>query len=415
MVKKKGNAPSVEWHVIPFGECLSTLGNNTLPRAALNYDGGRIRNIHYGDVLIKFPSVLDVQREKLPYINSDVAYSIRSSFLQEGDVVIADTAEDETVGKATEINNLQDESVVAGLHTIPCRPKDSEMFARKYLGYYINHSSFHDQIVPYITGIKVSSISKSSLEYAYISVPPVDEQERIVEILSDVDELILNLEKLIEKKTAIKQGVMQKLLSGEVRLSKSSNDWHEIVVGDVCKILGGGTPSTKISKYWDGNIPWISSSDLHAGDIFTVDISRRITSEAIANSATQVCPPNTVLVVSRVGVGKVAVSPCRICTSQDFTNLIVANNNPIFIAYKLMPEMKALAGMAQGTSIQGVAAEDIRQIVITVPDKDEQDEIVNVLEDMDEEIANLKISLMKYESLRSGMMNELLTGRTRLI
>ena len=156
MVKKKSNVPSTEWYLIPFGDCLSTLGNNTLPRAALNYDEGKIRNIHYGDVLIKFPSVLDVQREKLPYINSDVAYSIRSSFLQEGDVVIADTAEDETVGKATEISNFQDEVVVAGLHTIPCRPKNSKMFVSKYFGYYINHSSFHDQIVPYITKIKVS-------------------------------------------------------------------------------------------------------------------------------------------------------------------------------------------------------------------------------------------------------------------
>lgn len=415
MVRKKKGAPASEWALISFGDCLSTLGNNTLPRAALNYDEGAIKNIHYGDVLIKFPSVLDVQRERLPYINADVAYSIRSNFLQEGDVVIADTAEDETVGKAAEVRNLKDEKVVSGLHTIPCRPKDSDMFASKYLGYFINHSSFHDQIVPYITGIKVSSISKSSLEYAFISVPPKDEQEKIVEVLSDVDELILNLEKLIQKKAAIKQGAMQQLLSGERSLTGMSCNWHDVIVGDFCKVIGGGTPSTKIGKYWQGDIPWISSSDLHADDILNISISRLITSEAVANSATQVCPPNTVLVVSRVGVGKVAVAPCSICTSQDFTNLVVENYNPVFIAYKLIPEMRALSGMAQGTSIQGVAADDIRQLVIKVPDKEEQDQIVAVLEDMDNEIRSLRIALQKYKAIKTGMMNELLTGRVRLV
>lgn len=294
MVKKKSNVPSTEWYLIPFGDCLSTLGNNTLPRAALNYDEGKIRNIHYGDVLIKFPSVLDVQREKLPYINSDVAYSIRSSFLQEGDVVIADTAEDETVGKATEISNLQDEVVVAGLHTIPCRPKNSKMFASKYLGYYINHSSFHDQIVPYITGIKVSSISKSSLEYAYISVPPIDEQERIVEILSDIDELILNLEKLIAKKTAIKQGMMQELITGSRRLEGFRGDWKEDTWENVLNgFISGSTPSRRRPENFQGNIKWVSSGELNYNVI--EDTDEHISEAAFYTSNLTLHPANTFL------------------------------------------------------------------------------------------------------------------------
>ena len=144
-----------EWNVQSFSDTFRILNNNTYSRAELNYASGQFRNIHYGDVLILFPEVLDCTREDVPYINDEVRISGSAQPLQDGDVVMADTAEDETVGKVTEVMNTSDKPVMAGLHTIPCRVKSGE-FVPKWLGYYMNSHLYHDQLLPYIHGTKVS-------------------------------------------------------------------------------------------------------------------------------------------------------------------------------------------------------------------------------------------------------------------
>lgn len=192
-----------EWDLISFEDCFSVLSNNTLSRAELNYNGGELQNIHYGDVLVKFSSVTDCGLAKLPYVNTEMVSKVSKGVLHDGDIIIADTAEDDTVGKAIEVIGVDGKKVVSGLHTIPCRPKDDEMFAPKWLGYFINHSTYHDQLLPYITGIKVSSISKGAIAGTVIAVPNKDEQRKIVAALSDIDALIDNVEKLIAKKKAI--------------------------------------------------------------------------------------------------------------------------------------------------------------------------------------------------------------------
>ena len=99
-------------------------------------------------------------------------------------------------------------------------------------------------------------------------------------------------------------------------------DWEKAKLSDIAEFCGGGTPSTKIAKYWEGDIPWISSSDISEGDLFNVQMTRYITKEAIGNSATKLCPKGSIAVVTRVGVGKLAYIDCDYCTSQDFSNII---------------------------------------------------------------------------------------------
>ena len=122
-----------EWEECQFINLFSTLPNNTLSRAELS-ETGEIKNIHYGDVLIKFGDTLDIKNDTIPYVKNKVTIQKNEMYLTDGDIVVADTAEDETVGKATELFNAQGIKVVAGLHTIPCRPQ--KHFASKYLGYY---------------------------------------------------------------------------------------------------------------------------------------------------------------------------------------------------------------------------------------------------------------------------------------
>lgn len=207
---------------------------------------------------------------------------------------------------------------------------------------------------------------------------------------------------------------MQELLTGKKRLPGFENEWEEICLADVCTFYGGGTPDKKKTNWWNGNIPWISSSDLQENDITNINIDRFITHEALEKSATQLCPLNSVLVVTRVGVGKVAVTPCSICTSQDFTSIVSRAHNSYFLAYALQPIMKRLAEQSQGTSIKGVTSDDIKQIVIRTPNKEEQKAIAETLFYMDEEIRLLEKKLGKCRQIKQGMMQQLLTGKIRI-
>lgn len=209
--------------------------NNTLSRAELNYENGDYLNVHYGDVLIKFGECLDVKKDKLPHISeNNLALKFSGSILKNGDIVIADTAEDETVGKCTEIVNITNEFVVPGLHTIAIHPQ--RQFASRYLGFYMNSNSYRSQLFKLMQGVKVSSISKSALKTTTIRFPSsIDEQNKIAELLSSFDELLSATSSKLDQLKAYKKGLMQKLFPAkgkklpELRFKEFEKDgeWKE--------------------------------------------------------------------------------------------------------------------------------------------------------------------------------------------
>lgn len=236
------------WEEKMFGDVFANLTNNTLSRECLNAESGQARNIHYGDVLVKYGAVVDVQRDGVPFVNPDVECK-RWDCLKDGDVVIADTAEDETVGKAVEISNAGSDIVYSGLHTIACRPK--EEFAPGYLGNYINSMSYHDQLRPYMQGIKVTSVSKTNIGLTHLLVPSLPEQHKIADLLSAVDDVISAQEAEVAAWEKRKKGVMQKLLSQEVRFKADDGsdfpDWESTTVGELFTFVTEKNESGRIS------------------------------------------------------------------------------------------------------------------------------------------------------------------------
>lgn len=162
------------WEQESLGEIVDfSIKTNSLSREKLSLESYEVQNIHYGDVLIKFDNVLDLQRDSLPSIIDSKVLDFKESLLQDGDLIFADAAEDSTVGKAIEVRNIGGKNIVSGLHTIAARP--TQLFAPFYLGYYINSNFYHDQILPLMQGTKVSSISKSNLQVTKITFPTIDE------------------------------------------------------------------------------------------------------------------------------------------------------------------------------------------------------------------------------------------------
>ena len=199
------------WEQRKFGEVFDcTVPNNTLSRVELSYDEGTVLNVHYGDVLIKYGSVLDVQKDDIPRIPHRCIEDFNGALLQDGDVIIADTAEDETTGKACEIGNLQGSAIVSGLHTMVCRPRNR--MALGYLGYYLNSNAYHYQLLPLMQGIKVLSLSRSNIQKTTVSYPSaMKEQQLIASYFSQLDHLITLHQRELEKLQNIKKSMLEKM------------------------------------------------------------------------------------------------------------------------------------------------------------------------------------------------------------
>ena len=209
-----------------------TVPNNTLSRAELNQESGSVRNVHYGDVLIKYGSVLDVQNDELPFITGRSKDDFKGALLQNGDIIIADTAEDETTGKVCEIVNIQDKDVVAGLHTMVCRPKNKT--AEGYFGYYMNSSSYHHQLLPLMQGIKVLSLSKTNVQKTTVKYPKDKaEQQKIADCLRRIDTLITLHQRKYEKLVNIKKSMLDKMFPKngasvpEIRFKGFTDPWEQ--------------------------------------------------------------------------------------------------------------------------------------------------------------------------------------------
>lgn len=183
---------------------------NTLSRASLNEKIGEIKNIHYGDILVKYDSYVNVINEKIPYITNGKIDDYKGHFLKDGDVIFADASEDEMVGKSIEIINVRNNYVVSGLHTIASRPLIK--FQQYYLAYHLNSNSYHNQLIPLMQGTKVLSISKISLKMTSITFPPNEkEQQKIGRFFQNLDRLIALSQEKIKKLKNLKQALLQKM------------------------------------------------------------------------------------------------------------------------------------------------------------------------------------------------------------
>lgn len=202
---------SGEWAESGFENCFTHIPNNTLSRADLNYEQGVAKNIHYGDVLIKFGELLDASNEVLPFVTNEKMISkAQHAALVDGDIIIADAAEDTTVGKCTELINIAGQLVFSGLHTIAIRP--ILPFASKYLGYYLNSGAYHNQLLPLMQGTKVLSLSKSALKNTSLKFPKsLEEQTAIGNYFQKLDQLINQHQEQISKLNNIKQACLSKM------------------------------------------------------------------------------------------------------------------------------------------------------------------------------------------------------------
>lgn len=405
-----------DWEVVKLGEIFRFISNNTFSRDFLCEDG-EIKNIHYGDVLIKYGSTLDVSQSDIPAINTEILPSYQPKcFAEDGDIIIADTAEDETVCKATELWNIGGKQVVAGLHTMWCRPAQNT-FAIRFLGYFMNTSLYHNQVLPLIQGIKVSSVSKSAIQGTWLCIPPIEEQRRIASALTSIDNLIDSLDRLIAKKRDIKQGAMQQLLSGKKRLKGFTEPWVEKRLGEILSLKNGF--AFKSETYCAiGKYKIITIANVQNGRFDLTDY----------NSVTDI--PASIQQHQKLSIGDILISMtgnvgrvCRVDSSNCLLNQRVGlleirpnvNSDFVFTALSTNAFENAMRDKGQGAAQANISKSDIEDYVLLMPSSLlEQQAIASVLTSMDNELSALEAKRKKYEQIKRGMMQQLLTGKIRL-
>ena len=263
----------------------------------------------------------------------------------------------------------------------------------------------------YSQGTSIKGFTTGDLKSIPINIPSLPEQQKIASFLSAVDEKIQQLTKKKELLEQYKKGVMQQLFSGQLRFKDENGnpypDWEEKRLGGLGSFKGGGTPTTEVTDYWAGTIPWISSSDLSEEDVTNIKVSRFINDKAISDSATKLIPGGSVLFVSRVGVGKLAVSKGELCTSQDFANFTPSEVNPTYIAYYFLANNNTLHRYAQGTSIKGFTSGDLKSIKIQYPVIEEQQKIARYLSSIDTKIESVNNQITQTQTFKKGLLQQM--------
>ena len=414
-VRFKGYAGA--WGKSEFSKVFSGLQNNTLSRAELNYEFGEVKNVHYGDVLIVFGEYIDVSSAILPYINDNsVAKKYSNSFLSDGDIIIADTAEDESVGKCTEIRGSQGFNVLSGLHTIPCRPTDS--FGPKYLGYYMNSPSYHDQLLPFIQGIKVSSISKSAIQDTVISYPKsIEEQSQIGALLSNIDAVITLHQQKYDKVKSFKKSLLEKMFpklgdsTPEIRFEEYTSPWEQHKYSDIATTRRGLT--YKPADITDGGKRVLRSSninedtfEIHEDDVFVDDSAVNI--PYVTNGDILITSANG---SSRL-VGKHAIIrgiPENSVVHGGFM-LLASSKEPDFVNALMGSQWYARfinVYVAGGNgAIGNLNKNDLDEQIVLMPSKSEREKIGKIFANLDNLIALYELKLEKLKNIKSALISK---------
>ncbi len=259
----------------------------------------------------------------------------------------------------------------------------------------------------------IPQINNKHIKPLAFPLPSVPEQRAIAKALSDVDELLGALEALIAKKRAIKQAAMQQLLTGRTRLPGFSGEWEVKRVLELGDVVTGGTPRTDVSEYWGDTYPWVTPTDISGGrDMFSSE--RWLTQAGL--DAVRELPPNTVLVTCIASIGKNAILKTSGACNQQI-NAVVPNetSDAVFLYYLFEASKQYLLANAGVTATSIISKAAFSKLMLRVPLLDERTAIATVLADMDAEVAALERRRDKTRAIKQGMMQQLLTGRVRLV
>ena len=293
-------------------------------------------------------------------------------------------------------------------------------YVNGYFFYLYFSTHFYNRIMQMTAKSSVDSVRRDMISRMQIALPPTEtEQRAIAQALSDVDALLATLDQVIAKKRDLKQAAMQQLLTGEIRLPGFSGEWEMKRLDELAEIRSGGTPSTGEPSFWDGDIPWCTPTDITAlnGHKYLHETSRLITPLGLNASSAEMIPAQSVVMTSRATIGECAINAVPLSTNQGFKNFIpFAKTDVDFLYYLLGTQKQGLIALCGGSTFLEIGKTQLAAYEVRLPStKAEQTAIATVLSEMDAELSVLESRRDKTRNIKQAMMQELLTGKTRLV
>jgi type I restriction enzyme, S subunit len=239
-----------------------------------------------------------------------------------------------------------------------------------------------------------------------INLPTLPEQKRIVDLISSIDAYIEALQHQFERAKRSRNAVLHELLTA------GGDEWVETTLGEVAEVIGGGTPSTTIGEYWEGDIVWLTPTEITSQDGKVVsDSIRKITDLGFKNSGAQMLPRDSVILTSRASVGFVALAGKELCTNQGFQSLIPKPSVlSKFLMFWIQQNRSEFESRSAGSTFKEISKSNVKSIKLQLPPLSEQKRIVEIVNTIDEVISQTELTTSKAKNLRSGLLSDLLSG-----
>lgn len=413
--KADGEKPFPDWEKSKFSDVFDNINNSTFSRDCLNYVDGNVKYIHYGDILTTFDSTVNAEASNVPYVNKDIDCQ-KYQLLADGDIIVADTAEDDTVGKSVEITNTSNVKLISGLHTIACHPKLK--FASGYLGYYMNSNPYHNQLRPYMQGIKVTSISKANIALTNVSIPSLPEQQKIAFLFTELDKLIQSAEKELEGYRELKQGMLQKMFPKrgetvpEIRFPEFTGDWKQCKLGDIYNSIGNAFVGTSTPYYVEQGHFYLESNNVKDGQI-NHNSEVFINDEFYEKQKDKWLHPGDMVMVQSGHVGHAAVIPEELNNTAAHALIMFRNPKeeiePYFLNYEYQTDKakKKIENITKGNTVKHILSSDMQEFVVDTPKYEEQKMIADYFRNIDRLIALQQKELDGYKELKKGLLQQM--------
>tara|TARA_B110000259_G_scaffold186104_1_gene236566 strand:+ start:1312 stop:2625 length:1314 start_codon:yes stop_codon:yes gene_type:complete len=424
---KIGRIPK-DWRVLKFRDIFNFIITSSHSKNEMVYSetDTEIYNVHYGAIHTTYKEqILDFEKYDIPRITDDSKLPREDQFLMDGDLVIVDASEDwGGMGECVELKNIGSKKVIGGLHTFAVRDKVNS-FAKGFAGYIFQNTAVRNKLASYANVSKVYGITKGNISNVPIVIPTLPEQQKIAAILSTLDEQISTTDKIIEKSKELKKGLMQKLFSEgightefkDTKIGRIPKDWEVVRLDTVSSKIGDGLHSTP-NYTDDSDYYFVNGNNLIKGEIQIKPNTKRVTKEEYIKHKKQLTT-STILMSINGTIGNLAFCNMEnivLGKSAAYINLNTSRINKVFFYYFLQTHQIKLFYLKEltGTTIANLSLKSIRKTPTVLPSNEEQQKIADILSEADAKIEKEQTQKTQLETLKKGLMQQLLTGKKRV-
>jgi type I restriction enzyme S subunit len=410
-----------EWLYKKYNQIYTFYTTNSFSRDNLNYEGGDVKNIHYGDIHTKFATLFNITKEKVPFVDGEIDLSKikEQNFCKEGDLLIADASEDYMdIGKTIEIIYLNDQRLISGLHTFHARPNKYNM-AIGFSGYLLQSWKVRKQVMTIAQGTKVLGLATTRLGNVDLIITSTPEQQKIASFLIEVD---TKLSQLTKKKALLedyKKGVMQQIFSQQLRFKDGNGndygDWEEKKIKDLDLYISDGNYGEmypKSSEMKKSGVPFIRANNIKNLSLSWNDM-KYINEELHSVLLSGHLKENDILVTTRGDIGMLAFVSSQFNGANINAQICLLRCNDSIVSKYLLYNLShrecqnQFKSLQTGSALKQLPKKSLGEVKVIIPEISEQTKIANFLSDLDTKIEVLSTSIENTQTFKKGLLQQL--------